>query len=114
MQRYCRELKEQYDELKEQYQSLRRPFDVSADVQYGDVWSFKSAPTYAGRHACEKPQDLIEHILNASTIEGDTILDPFAGSGAIGEACRRLGRNYTGIELDYTWALKAEKRVKGT
>jgi len=44
--------------------------------------------------------------------EGDTILDPFMGSGTTGVACVQTGRNFIGIEIDPTYYAIAEKRIK--
>lgn len=58
-------------------------------------------------HPAEKPQDVARRLIRASTRPGDVVLDPFAGSGAIGEAALREGRRYIGIELDPVWARAA-------
>lgn len=42
----------------------------------------------------QKPIKLLQRILHLYTQEGDTCLDPFAGSGTLGRACRSLGRSY--------------------
>ena len=47
---------------------------------------------------------------NASN-EGDTILDPFMGSGTTGVACVKTGRNFIGIEIDPDYYAIAEKRI---
>ena len=52
-----------------------------------------------GKHPTQKPVELIERILMASSNKGDFILDPFNGSGSTGVAALRLGRKYIGIEL---------------
>ena len=49
-------------------------------------------------HLTSKPVVLIEELL-AITAPGDTILDPFAGGGSVGEACITTGRGYVGMEL---------------
>ena len=48
----------------------------------------------------------------ASTKPGDTILDPFMGSGTTGVACMQTGRKFIGIEIDPTYFAIAEKRIK--
>lgn len=65
----------------------------------------------AEKHKCEKPLDLCLRLVEYFTQEGDTVLDPYAGSGAIGVACRELGRNYVGIERDAEWVAKANARL---
>ena len=51
-------------------------------------------------HPYRKPPSLIERLILNHTNKNDLVLDPFCGSGSIGEVCKRLNRNYTGIELD--------------
>ena len=46
----------------------------------------------------EKPLELISMLIENSSDPGDSVLDPFCGSGVVGEACRRLGR--AGLLLD--------------
>jgi site-specific DNA-methyltransferase (adenine-specific) len=53
-----------------------------------------------GRHPTEKPIPLMREILQDFTNPGDTILDPFMGSGTTGVACAKMGRRFIGIELD--------------
>lgn len=53
-----------------------------------------------GRHPTEKPWRLFVEILSDFTSKGDSILDPFMGSGTTGVACVKLGREFTGIEVD--------------
>lgn len=51
-------------------------------------------------HPFRKPPSMIERLMKNHTNEGDTILDPFAGSFVTGEVARRLNRNCIGVELD--------------
>lgn len=53
-----------------------------------------------GRHPTEKPIPLMCEILQDFTNPGQTILDPFMGSGTTGVACAKMGRKFIGIELD--------------
>lgn len=53
-----------------------------------------------GRHPTEKPVPLMLELLTDFTNAGQTILDPFAGSGTTGVACARSGRRFIGIEKD--------------
>jgi len=50
-------------------------------------------------------------VIENYTNEGDTILDPFMGSGTTGVACVQTGRNFIGIEIDPTYFAIAEKRI---
>ena len=62
-------------------------------------------------HPSEKPINLMKMIIENATSEGDTILDPFMGSGTTGVACVQTGRNFIGIEIDPTYFAIAEKRI---
>ena len=98
---------QQYEQLRQQYEQLRRPFAVTADVPYTDVWTFATVGAYKGKHVCEKPAALMEHIITSSSRPGAVVLDCFMGSNATGKAARKLGRAYIGIELDPHWVAKA-------
>jgi site-specific DNA-methyltransferase (adenine-specific) len=54
-----------------------------------------------------------DHILSWSN-EGDTILDPFMGSGTTGVAAKNLNRNFIGIELDETYFNIAKERIESS
>ena len=62
-------------------------------------------------HPSEKPVELMKMIIENATHEGDTILDPFMGSGTTGVACAQTGRNFIGIEIDPTYFAIAERRI---
>ena len=51
-------------------------------------------------HPTQKPVELMELYVSNSSNENDIVLDPFMGSGAVGKACKRLNRNFIGIEID--------------
>ncbi len=99
--------------LRREYEDLRRPFFVTADVPYTDVWTFPTVQHYKGKHPCEKPLAMMEHIIRASTKPWAVVLDCFAGSGVTGHACRNLGRNFIGIEKDAEYAAMARLRIEG-
>lgn len=65
------------------------------------------------KHPTQKPISLMEHIIKIHTNEGDTILDPFVGSGTTGVACVNLNRSFIGIELDQNYFNIAEQRILG-
>jgi len=50
-------------------------------------------------HPTQKPQELLEEFIKISSVEGEVILDPFAGSGSTLSAGKMLGRKVIGIEL---------------
>ena len=105
------ELRTQYEELRIQYEGLRRPFNVTPEVPYTDVWTFKTVQAYDGKHVCEKPLALMEHIILASTKPGAIVFDPFTGSGSTGVACVLNGRRFIGCEKDAHWHRYAADRI---
>ena len=62
-------------------------------------------------HPNEKPLSLMLKLVRLSTLPGQTVLDPFMGSGTTGVACKMLGRNFIGIELDAKYYRIAERRI---
>lgn len=65
-------------------------------------------------HPTIKPLDITERIIRNSSREGQTILDPFMGSGTTGVAAKSLGRNFIGIEIDEGYFGIAQKRINET
>jgi adenine-specific DNA-methyltransferase len=111
LRREYEDLRREYEDLRREYEDLRRPFSVTADVPYTDVWTFPTVQHYKGKHPCEKPLAMMEHIIRASTRPGAVVLDCFAGSGATGKACLNLGRQFIGIEKDEKYAQAASQRL---
>jgi len=64
-------------------------------------------------HPAEKPETLLTRILLLATREGDTVLDPFMGSGTTGVVAKRLKRNFVGIEIDAHYYAIAKARIEG-
>lgn len=62
-------------------------------------------------HPTEKPVDMLEVLVGNSSKENDIVLDPFMGSGTTGLACKKLNRNFIGIELDKEYFGIAEQRI---
>lgn len=62
-------------------------------------------------HPTEKPLELMEYLIATYTDKGDTILDPFAGSGTTLIAARNLGRKAIGIEISKGYCETAVNRL---
>ena len=82
-----------------------------------DVWYFDRVNNMTKQklkidHPCVYPLSMIERIILMSTHKGDWVLDPFLGSGTTLVACKRLGRNGIGFEIDEKWKSVIERRLK--
>jgi hypothetical protein len=75
------------------------------------VWTINTEP-FADAHFATFPPTLIEVPILAGTEPDDLVLDPFFGSGTVGEVCLKLKRRFVGIELKADYAEIAAKRLK--
>lgn len=79
-----------------------------------DVWILPSVSISEkkyGYHPTQKPEQLLDRIIKASTKEGQIVLDPFMGSGTTGIICKRLKRKFIGIEKDHNYFIIADRRI---
>lgn len=74
------------------------------------VWSVHTE-AYPGAHFATFPPSLVEPCILAGSASGDKVLDPFFGSGTVGVASCRHGRDYLGIELNPEYAMLASRRL---
>ena len=79
--------------------------------RYSNVWNFDRVSSDKLLHPTQKPLDLIRRIILCSTDVGDTVLDPFMGSGTTAVACKQLRRNFIGFELSQKYVDIANKRL---
>jgi len=63
-------------------------------------------------HPTEKPLGLMSKLILQFTDKGDTVIDPFMGSGSTGVACMQLGRNFVGVEILPKYFKIAERRIE--
>lgn len=63
------------------------------------------------QHPTQKPVDLLEWLIKSYTNEGDTVLDNCMGAGSTGVACKKIKRNFIGIELDKKYFDIASVRI---
>lgn len=82
-----------------------------------DVWYFDRVNNMTKKklkltHPTVYPMDMIERIIKMSTNEGDTVLDPFAGSGTTLLAAKKLNRNAIGFDLDKNYKVEFEHRLR--
>jgi len=64
-----------------------------------------------GWHPCQMPENLLARIIAASSNPGDTVLDPFNGSGTTTAVAYQLGRKYLGIDISENYVENARKRL---
>lgn len=70
-------------------------------VGHGTIWNIAREQQQQGKeHPVAYPVALPSRCISAATSDGQTVLDPFMGSGTTGVACAHLGRKFVGIEID--------------
>lgn len=102
---------QEYEGLRQEYEGLRRPFNADASAPSSDLWRFPTVSPYPGKHPCEKPLAMMEHIIRTSSRPGDLVLDTFCGSGATAEAARNLGRRAIVGDFDAHWCGWTARRL---
>lgn len=89
--------------------------ELNGGKQMKDVWKIgraKKNEKLFGKHPTQKPEELIERLILASTKAGDTVLDMFSGSGTTGAACLKNGVKFIGIEQEDEYYRIIKKRLK--
>jgi site-specific DNA-methyltransferase (adenine-specific) len=76
------------------------------------IISISNATQKGKRHPTQKPVALMEYMIKTYTNEGETVLDFTMGSGTTGVACKNLGRDFIGIELDPEYFNMAKERIE--
>lgn len=74
-----------------------------------DVLTYKRERS--STHSAEKPTELLELLIEQSTLPGQVVLDPFMGSGSTGVAAKNTGRQFVGFEMDAKWVDVARSRI---
>ncbi|MDR1485586.1 MAG: site-specific DNA-methyltransferase [Planctomycetaceae bacterium] len=85
----------------------------------GDVWGDIKQLTYKSKelvnretlNTIQKPERLIERLVKASSNKDDLVLDPFAGVGTVSVVCKKLERNFIGIEQNSEFVEIAQQRI---
>ncbi len=86
-------------------------------VEYGLNAKVDITPLYRNNrerlgYDTQKPVDLLERIIKASSNEGDLVLDPFCGCGTTVEAAEKLKRNWIGIDITYSAIAAIKERFR--
>ena len=96
----ARQSKENYD---------RNPTNINRGAYQGNM--IHSKRVRFREHETQKPEDVINVLLLASSNDGDVVLDPFAGSGTTCAVAKKLHRKYIGIEISREYCDLIEKRM---
>lgn len=104
-------LRREYEDLRREYEDLRRPFTITNRAHSTDVWNFPPVMPSPGKHPCEKPLPMLEHMIATSSRPGAAILDPFAGSGSTGVAAKAMGRKAVLVEMEERFCELAARRL---
>ena len=96
---------------------ILRPQDLPEGFQPDDdTWYFpRVAGTFKERqgfHGCQMPEQLLGRIIRSSSNEGETVLDPFGGSGTTLAVAKKLHRNYIGFELSTEYVEAITERLE--
>src|SRR3989344_821693 len=107
---------EQWEKL-EKILDFKKPYSevnfiFNPQMGFTDVWTDIDFYKEKRFHSTQKPVQLIERLIKASSNKDMIILDPFVGSGSTALACLNLGRNFIGIDIDQGYAKIAEQRIK--
>ena len=112
------QVEKQWKNVPSAEKSNSRYFDVSVWAEKYGLLQFPKASKkdrgVGNTHATVKPVHLMSWLVRLVSKEGDTVLDPFAGSGTTGVACKNLNRNYILIEKESEYIDIINKRLTPT
>ena len=83
----------------------------SAGYALQDIWDFKDPGDRLNSYPTEKSEELLKHIITASSREGDIVLDAFAGSGTSCAVAEKLGRRWVAIDVGKLAIYTIQKRM---
>jgi DNA modification methylase len=92
---------------------VKKLIDQGKQARLYDWWNVnqvKNVSKDKTSHPCQMPLEVMERIIGLLP-EEKIIVDPFMGSGTTGVACKKLGREFIGIEIDTDYCKLAEERI---
>ena len=96
----------------------KRYLDEMPGVSLQDLWTDIRPLTAQAKermgYPTQKPEALLERIIEASSNEGDVVLDPFCGCGTAVAVAERLGRRWVGIDITHLAISLMKSRLSGT
>lgn len=84
---------------------------LSARLRRGSILRCRRPNAMGVIHPSEKPVEILRQMIEASTVLGETVLDPFAGVGSTLVAARIEGRRCIGVEIEERWCEIAAQRL---
>ena len=98
------------DKIVRNYKGERKEKSlVHGDYERSNVWVIN--PETNSKHPAAYPEKLCDNLIKYYSYIGDTVLDPFMGSGTTGIACINTNRRFIGIELDEGYFNIAKQRI---
>ena len=95
---------------------FKRYLDEQRGLPLGDVWTdippINSQAKERLGYPTQKPEALLERIIQASSNEGDVVMDPFCGCGTAVAAAQKLGRQWMGIDITHLAVALMKNRLK--
>ena len=95
------------------YFNIKAMSALNSGKRMPDVWSIPTVEAWEkrfGKHPTQKPLRLLYRAILSNTHPGDTVFDPFAGSGTTGIAANLIWRKFIGMEREYDFIRKCIKR----
>lgn len=93
------------------YESHRANYATTHGIETPFAGTGRSGKDFKNNHPTVKPIALMEYLVKLVSKEGHTVLDPFMGSGSTGIACKKLDREFIGIEKEPDYIEIAKRRI---
>ena len=84
---------------------------VFSEFKWASESIWKIPPEREQDHPCPFPEEIARRLIKLFSFYGDTVLDPFSGSGTTAMVSKQLGRNYLGFELNPDFCKTARSRL---
>lgn len=97
--------------FNDRWDQMDKTQQIEGGANLRSIWWIPTAQ-FDEDHFAVMPERVAEICIRASSKEGDTVLDPFSGSGTTGMVATELGRNYVGIELNPEYAAMSARRIE--
>jgi len=98
---------------KKYFFNYNKAKELNGGKQMRNLWVI-NAERHKTKHPTEKPEELLKRIILIGSNVGDTVLDPFMGSGTTGVVAKKLGRKFIGIEINEEYYNIAKERILNT